>query len=273
MLREKIAGVLTGLGFNEIMNNSITNSAFLDEEETGVAVKMMNNLSAELDVLRTSMLETGLLTVLHNLNRRNNNLKLFEFGKTYATTGIGRYQETEHLALFVTGLSREQDWRHKKEDADIFLLKGMVQSLFTQLGISDLEYSPVSHHKYQQQIVVKHGDTIVATIGKISRGMLNKFDVRQDVYHADILWAASISIANELSLSYKEIPKFPSVQRDLAFVVDRSLEYARVETAATLAGVKRLRSVKLFDVFESEKLGHEKNQWPSVLPSWMRKKH
>jgi phenylalanyl-tRNA synthetase beta chain len=134
----------------------------------------------------------------------------------------------------------------------------MVQSLFTQLGIGDLEFSAASHHKYQEQMVVKHGDSILATIGKISRDMLNKFDVRQDVYHADILWAASIAIANEMSLSYREIPKFPSVQRDLAFVVDRSLVYARVETAAMLAGVKRLRSVKLFDVFESEKLGHEK---------------
>ena len=258
VLREKIAGVLTGLGFNEIMNNSITNSAFLDEEETGVAVKMMNNLSAELDVLRTSMLETGLLTVLHNLNRRNNTLKLFEFGKTYATTGVGRYQETEHLALFVSGNSREQDWRHKKEDTDIFLLKGMVQSIFTQLGIRDLEYTPAKHHKYQEQLVVKHGSTVIATIGRVSRGMLNRFDIRQDVYHADILWASCMAIAGSLSLSYREIPRFPSVQRDLAFVVDRSLVYARVEAATALAGVKKLRSVRLFDVFESEKLGHEK---------------
>ena len=170
VLREKIAGVLTGLGFNEIMNNSITNSAFLDEEESGVAVKMMNNLSAELDVLRTSMLETGLLTVVHNLNRRNQHLRLFEFGKTYATSGVGRYQETEHLALFVTGLSREQDWRHKKEEADIFLLKGMVQSLFVQLGIGNLEYVAAKHHKYQEQILVKHGDHVLATIWKGQQG-------------------------------------------------------------------------------------------------------
>ena len=258
VLREKIAGVLTGLGFNEIMNNSITNSAVLDEEETNVAVKMMNNLSAELDVLRTSMLETGLLTVLHNLNRKNNTLKLFEFGKTYTTSGIGRYQETEHLAMFMTGNGREQDWRHKKEEADIFLLKGMVQSLFTQLGIRDPEFSAAKHHKFQEQIQVKNGDTIIASIGKVSRGMLNKFDIRQDVYYADILWSACIDIANSVSLSYREIPRFPAVQRDLAFVVDRSLAYGRVETAASKAGVKKLRSLKLFDVFESEKLGHEK---------------
>ncbi len=258
VLREKIAGVLTGLGFNEIMNNSITNSAFLDEEEKGVAVKMMNNLSAELDVLRTSMLETGLLTVLHNLNRKNNTLKLFEFGKTYTTTGTGKYQETEHLALFVTGNAREQDWRHKKEEADIFLVKGMVQSLFTQLGIRDAEFTAAVHHKFQELIHVKNGDTIIATIGKVSKGMLNTFDIRQDVYYADILWSASIAIANGLSLSYKEIPRFPAVQRDLAFVVDRTLSYGRVESAATLAGVKKLRNLRLFDVFESEKLGQEK---------------
>jgi phenylalanyl-tRNA synthetase beta chain len=258
VLREKIAGVLTGLGFNEIMNNSITNSAFLDEEEKGVAVKMMNNLSAELDVLRTSMLETGLLTVLHNLNRKNNSLKLFEFGKTYTTTGTGKYQETEHLALFVTGNAREQDWRHKKEEADIFLVKGVVQSLLTQLGIRDAEFMSAGHHKFQELIQVKNGDTIIATIGKVSKGMLNTFDIRQDVFYADILWSACIAISNGLSLSYKEIPRFPAVQRDLAFVVDRTLPYGRVETAATLAGVKKLRNLRLFDVFESEKLGQEK---------------
>lgn len=258
VLREKIAGVLTGLGFNEIMNNSITNSAFLDEEESGVAVKMMNNLSAELDILRTSMLETGLLTVVHNLNRRNNNLRLFEFGKTYTTTGIGRYQEKEHLALFMTGQSREQDWRHKKEDTDIYLLKAMVQSLFTQLGLRDLEYTAVSHHKFQEQIAVKHGDTVIATIGKISKALMTRFDIRQDVYQADILWTSCISLASGITLSYKEIARFPAVQRDLAFVVDRNLVYAKIESAAAMAGIKKLRSVKLFDVFESEKLGQGK---------------
>ena len=258
VLREKIAGVLTGLGFNEIMNNSITNSAFLDEEEKAVAVKMMNNLSAELDTLRTSMLETGLLTVLHNLNRRNNTLKLFEFGKTYNTSGLGKYQETEHLALFVTGNSREQDWRHKKEDADLFVLKGMVQSLFTQLGIREPEFKTAKHHKFQEYLEVKNADTLVATIGKLSKGLLNRFDVKQDVYYADILWTPCIAIAESLSLSYREIPKFPAVQRDLAFVVNKSMVYEKVEEASVLAGVKKLKSVRLFDVFESEKLGKDK---------------
>ncbi len=255
VFREKIAGVLTGLGFNEIMNNSITNSAFLDEEETGVAVKMMNNLSAELDVLRTSMLETGLLTIVHNLNRKNNGLKLFEFGKTYTTTGIGKYQETEHLALFVSGNSREQDWRHKKEDADLYMLKGMVQSLLIQLGIKDVEYTAVHHHKFQEHLMLKKDDTIIATIGTVSKSMLNRFDVKQDVYYADILWASCITIAQRISLSYREIPRFPAVQRDLAFVVDRSLVYGKVESATMLAGVKKLKNIRLFDVFQSEKLG------------------
>ncbi len=255
VFREKIAGVLTGLGFNEIMNNSITNSAFLDEEETGVAVKMMNNLSAELDVLRTSMLETGLLTIVHNLNRKNNGLKLFEFGKTYTTTGIGKYQETEHLALFVSGNSREQDWRHKKEDADLYMLKGMVQSLLIQLGIKDVEYTPVHHHKFQEHLMLKKDDTIIATIGTVGKSMLKRFDVKQDVYYADILWASCITIAQRISLSYREIPRFPAVQRDLAFVVDRSLVYGKVESATMLAGVKKLKNIRLFDVFQSEKLG------------------
>jgi phenylalanyl-tRNA synthetase beta chain len=113
--KERISSILAGMGFNEIMNNSITNSAYSTEDELGMAVKMMNNLSADLDVLRMSMLETGLNTVLHNLNRKNNNLKLFEFGKTYKKSGVGKYEERQHLALFVSGKAGKRTGMSKKK--------------------------------------------------------------------------------------------------------------------------------------------------------------
>jgi phenylalanyl-tRNA synthetase beta chain len=255
VLREKISNVLAGMGFFEIMNNSITNSAFLTEEERGTAVKMMNNLSAELDSLRVSMLETGLQTVLHNLNRKNNNLRLFEFGKTYSTSGVGHYTEVEHLALFVTGRTREDNWHVKKENSDIYYLKGVVQALLTQLGITGSVVETLSHSRLDEHLQISSGDMVIANIGKVNNNLMSRFDIKQEVYVADILWENCIKLVERTKLSYQEIPRFPAVQRDLAFVVDRHLIYSKVEEAVKMTRIPRLKQINLFDVFESEKLG------------------
>jgi phenylalanyl-tRNA synthetase beta chain len=254
-LKEKISNVLAGMGFFEIMNNSITNSAFLTEEESVTAVKMMNNLSAELDSMRVSMLETGLQTVLHNLNRKNNNLRLFEFGKTYSTSGAGNYNEVEHLALFISGRTREENWHIKKENADIYYLKGVVQALLTQLGILDLTFEPGENTRLEEHLQIRSGNTLIASIGRVSSALISRFDIKQEVYVADILWENCTKLAEKIRLSYKEIPRFPAVQRDLAFVVDRHLIYSKVEETVKLTRIPRLKQINLFDVFESEKLG------------------
>jgi phenylalanyl-tRNA synthetase beta chain len=254
-LKEKISNVLAGMGFFEIMNNSITNSAFLTEEESATAVKMMNNLSAELDSMRVSMLETGLQTVLHNLNRKNNNLRLFEFGKTYSTSGAGNYNEVEHLALFISGRTREENWHIKKENADIYYLKGVVQALLTQLGILDLTFEPGENTRLEEHLQIRSGKTVIASIGRVSSALISRFDIKQEVYVADILWENCTKLAEKIRLSYKEIPRFPAVQRDLAFVVDRHLVYSKVEETVKLTRIPRLKQINLFDVFESEKLG------------------
>ncbi|HEX5669516.1 MAG TPA: phenylalanine--tRNA ligase subunit beta [Chitinophagaceae bacterium] len=254
-LKEKISNVLAGMGFFEIMNNSITNSAFLTEEESATAVKMMNNLSAELDSLRVSMLETGLQTVLHNLNRKNNNLRLFEFGKTYSTSGPGNYNEVEHLALFVSGRTRDENWHNKKETADIYYLKGVVQALLTQLGIMDTVFETAENNRLEEHLQVRSGNTVIANIGRVNGALISRFDIKQEVYVADVLWENCTKLAEKTRLSYKEIPRFPAVQRDLAFVVDRHLIYSKVEETVKLTRIPRLKQINLFDVFESEKLG------------------
>lgn len=255
VLREKISGMLVGMGFCEIMNNSITNSAYLTEDEERHAVKMMNNLSAELDSLRVSMLETGLQTVVHNLNRRNLDLRLFEFGKTYAFHGKGQYEEHEHLALFVTGKTRDDGWQAKKEPSDVYFMKGIAGALLQQLGLPACSFVPAPHSRLEEHLEVRVDGQLLGHVGKVSRNLAARFDVKQDVYVADLLWEPMIEKLSGQSLRYTEIPKFPAVQRDLAFVVDRGLPYARVQEAVGRAGVKRLKQTRLFDVFESEKLG------------------
>jgi phenylalanyl-tRNA synthetase beta chain len=255
VLKEKISNVLTGMGFFEIMNNSITNSAFLTEEESATAVKMMNNLSAELDSMRVSMLETGLQTVLHNLNRKNNDLRLFEFGKTYSTSGVGKYNEVEHLALFLSGRTREENWHNKKESADIYHLKGIVSAVTTQLGITELAFETGEHSRLDEYLLIRSANTVIANIGKVNVALMSRFDIKQDVYVADILWENCIGLVEKNKLAYREIPRFPSVQRDLAFVVDRQLVYTKVEETIKKVRIPRLKQTSLFDVFESEKLG------------------
>ncbi len=255
VMKEKISNVLAGMGYFEIMNNSITNSAFLTEEELPTAVRMMNNLSAELDSLRVSMLETGLQTVLHNLNRKNTNLRLFEFGKTYSTAGQGRYNEVEHLAIFLTGKTREENWHNQKEPSDIYHLKGLITAVLSQLGITGHEYHSVLNPRMEEHLEVRSGDTVIANIGKVNAALASRFDIKQDVYVADLLWENCIRLAASAKLAYREIPRFPAVQRDLAFVVDRQLAYSTVEKILGQTRISKLRQTRLFDVFESEKLG------------------
>ena len=134
--KEKTANYLVGLGFYEIMTNSITNSAYFSDDELKHAVRMLNNLSAELNILRPSMLETGLEAIAHNLNRKSNDLRLFEFGKTYKTTGPGKYDEPEHLCLYLTGKNLEDGWRTKSPSSDFYVLKGIVSKVLQQLGVT-----------------------------------------------------------------------------------------------------------------------------------------
>lgn len=253
--KERISGILVGLGFNEIMNNSITNSAWLTEDEQKMAVKMMNNLSEELDVLRVSMLETGLNTVLHNLNRKNNNLRLFEFGKTYTSSGTGNYDEQQHLALFMTGRSREENWHVKKELTDIYYLKGIGETLLKQLGLSEVTYREEPHAKLDEYMLILHGEVILASVGKVKHKIADQFSIRQDVYMADLQWDNCLALAASKKLAYREISKYPAVQRDLAFVVDSILAFKKVEDTVRTVNIPRLTNMKLFDVFESEKLG------------------
>lgn len=258
VLKEKISVVLTGLGFNEIMNNSITNSAYLAESEKATAVKMMNNLSVELDVLRTSMLEPGLLTILHNINRRNNSLNLFEFGKTYSQSSQGKYNEEEHLALFVTGRKREENWHIQKELVDIYFIKGLVNNLLQQIGLGQHTVQKSEHPKLEQMLTIQIGNTTIATIGKVKKEFSARFDIKQDVYYADLLWERCMQLVENKSLAYQELPKYPSVQRDLAFVIDNNLPYSDIELNIKSIKLSKLRQIKLFDVFESDKLGKGK---------------
>ena len=260
-VREKAANYLAANGFNEIFTNSITNSKYFTPEVLERTVKMINSLSADLDVMRPSMLETGLESVSHNLNRRNDNLLFFEFGNTYAVQEQGKYEETAHLSLYLTGQKRTESWMNKAEAVDFFFLKGYVQNLFRQLGISGLQWAEGEIDGVQNgwQISVKNKP--VVNLGAVSAQKLKQFDIKQAVWFADINWNIVLGLLQKSDNFYKEIPKFPAVRRDLALVLDKQVKFAAVEAAAKTVKSALLQDLNLFDVFESEKLGANKKSY------------
>lgn len=264
-LKEKVSNYLAGLGFNEILTNSITNAAYFSEAEQQQMVKMMNNLSADLNILRNSLFETSLECVAYNLNHKNLSLKFFEFGKSYSTSGPGQYNEEEKLSIVITGHKYENNWKEKEVASDIYYLKGIVTSVLNLLGIKpdSIEIMPVP--KLDNHFVFKLNQTggpaggrIVAGAGQASMKALRKFDIKQPVFFAELNWAILSELSSKQKTVIKEIPKYPSVQRDIAMIVDKQLHYEKIEKTVRQMNLEKLQGINIFDIFESEKLGKDK---------------
>ncbi len=255
VFREKTANMLTGIGFYEIFTNSITNSAYFDEAGLKHAVKMINNLSADLDMLRPDMLPTGMEVVAHNINRKNTNLRLFEFGKTYHKEDGTVYAEGKHLSLYLTGEVKETSWNYKAQKADYYFLKSVCEKIFAASGIENVSYEPTVHDDFETAAEIKIKTRVIGKLGIISEKKNKVFGIKQPVLFADIYWDEMFDAAKTTRFAYTEISKFPSVHRDLALVVDKNISYAQVQKTAAALNIVQLQSNRLFDVFESEKLG------------------
>jgi phenylalanyl-tRNA synthetase beta chain len=255
-LKEKTASLLTGMGFSEILTNSITNSKYASEEELQQTVKLLNNLSTELDVMRPSMLYTGLEVLQFNSNRKATDLRLFEWGKTYRTAGAGQYSEQAHLCLYVTGQRSAQGWKEKSPEADLFYLKGVVQALLKAAGITTGRFETGTQDpSFQSALVVKIKAENAIVLGHVAPETCKAFDLKQPVYAADFLWDVVVREATAEKITYREIPKYPAVERDLAVVVPEQTPYEAVENGVQNLRLGKLEQVRLFDVFQSEKLG------------------
>jgi len=254
-LKSKIATYLVGQGFSEIVTNSITNSKYYSETTLEKTVKLINNLSADLDVLRPSMLETGLECIEYNSNRKNASLKLFEFGKTYHTNGVGSYEEKEHLSLYLTGELQEGTWNSKTKALDFYFAKGISQALMNLCGLEKLK---VSKEDDNNTLQISFAKQHIASINSVSPISLKQFNIKNDVFFIDIDFLALQKQVNNQKILYKEVSKFPAVQRDLALLVDKSTTFQSLESAVKKANITKLNSIRLFDVFESEKIGIDK---------------
>lgn len=285
LIKDKVASFLTGAGHNEILTNSITNSAYYTEEEMRTVVKMKNSLSTALNIMRPNMLETGLETVVRNLNRKTENLKLFEFGRTYILNQKGNFDEPEHLCIYLTGQQQTQSWKQPAIHYDFFALKGLADQALSLLGITALRYEELEDTNFQYGLEIRSGQTLLGKAGAVHQQLLNRFGIKQPVFFADLDWDQLLKLALRNKTQFKPLSRFPAVQRDIAMIVPRELPYKSVEAAIQKLNLKKLQSLQLFDVFISEKLGADKKSFAinfifldeektltdNEIDGWMRK--
>lgn len=253
--KEKTANYLAGLGFNEIITNSITNNAFYTEDELKQSVPMLNSLSADLNMMRPSMLETGLQVVAHNLNRKNLQLKLFEFGKTYHQYKTGQYQENEYLSLYISGNTAADSWKQKGTASDLYYAKGVAQQVLQLLGLKDTITKEAAINKLEQAVEISSNKTVVAVIGLVTKPSLQQFDIKQTTWFINFNWTTILQQVQKQTIKYTELPKQLPVYRDLSMLVSTTTRYEAIEQSVQKIKLGKLQQVQLFDVFESEKLG------------------
>ncbi len=257
-VKQKTTYYLVGLGFHEIFTNSITNAAYYEEAELAGAVRLLNNLSANHNVMRPSMLETGLEAIAHNINYRNTNLRFFEFGKTYHQQEALQYEEREQLCLYLTGKTDIDTWRQQGKPIDHFYVKGVVSRLLQLAGIEKAVWEMSTVSKLQDSVVVKSKNQPLISFGKVDNATLKRFDIRQPVYFVSVDWRLLLDQVNNKVLKVKELPNQLPVYRDLALVVSKDTAYQQFEQVVKKLKIDKLKEVKLFDLFESEKLGNNK---------------
>jgi phenylalanyl-tRNA synthetase beta chain len=267
-LQSLISEQLVGCGFNEILNNSLTKAAYYEELESFPAknlVMLMNPLSNDLNCMRQTLLFGGLESITHNANRKNADLKFFEFGNCYYFNEekknpekvLAAYNEDYHLGLWVSGKNVANSWAHADEQSSVYELKAYVENVFLRLGIDmrNLVVGNLTDDLFSAALSVNtKGGKRLAVFGVITKKQLKAFDIDNEVYYADLNWNELMKAIKSVKVSYKEICKFPAVKRDLALLLDKQVQFAEIEKIAFESERKLLKEVSLFDVYEGKNL-------------------
>lgn len=260
----KLTDVLTGIGFSEIQNLSIVKPAdnqwFGNEENT---ISLLNPLSDELSQMRKSLLFSSLNSVLYNINRRNKNLRFFEFGRTYTKSNIDdvfKYKEHKTLSISITGNIAEESWAVKNQKIAFQHLNQVVSEVLKLMKIKKYEVTDAANDIFQFGLQYIVNQKTLVSFGLLNEKIRKHADIKQEVYYAEFDW--DLLIKNYSSaFKYSEISKYPSVRRDLSLVIDKKIIYAEIEKLAYSNEKKLLKSVNLFDVYEGDKLESGKKSY------------
>ena len=265
---------LTANGYTEIMSNSLTKGAYYEGSKTYPierCVKILNPLSQDLNVMRQTLLFNALEAVELNVNRRNANLKMYEVGNCYAYSEekaseenvLAKYEESYRIGITVTGLATQLAWNAKAEASSFFTLRAAVERLLKRFGIDiyALQSESIDDDLYADAIVFKQGPKELLRMGVVSPIVRKKFDIKQEVYFAEVDFDQLIKMTKKSKVQFKELSKFPEVKRDLALLVDKSVSFSTLRSIAFGAEKKLLKSVSLFDVYEGDKLPEGKKSY------------
>jgi phenylalanyl-tRNA synthetase beta chain len=263
LVENVVANHLTSLGFNETMANSLTKEEYISLSKnlkTEFNVSMLNPLSNDLKVLRQSLLFSGLESISYNLNRKNNSLKLYEFGKTYHKYEHG-YQEDKHLTIFISGARTKDTWTSPSQNSDFFYLKGIIISILERIGVSNLKTIPIKSDVFSEGIVFSLGKKKLVEFGVVTKQIRKEFGIKQEVLFADFDWSTILSISGNKKIKVSNLTKFPSVKRDLALLLDEKVTFKELYDLAFQSERNLLKNVDLFDVYQGDKLPEGKKSY------------
>ena len=257
-----IANQLNSLGFYEMMANSLTTPDYVklsDDLKEEFNVMMLNPLSNDLSAMRQSLLFSGLEAVSYNINRRNADLKLFEFGKSYHKMPSG-YDENKHLTLFVSGNRQNEMWTNSQKPSDFFLFKGYVETIFSRLSLQKTKTLPAVSDVFGEGIAFAIGNDVLVEMGTIKKSILKHFDIKQTVYYADFNWNLILKLISN-KIKFQDIPKYPEVRRDLSLLLDRNVTFDSLYAVASQTEKSLLKEISLFDVYEGKNLPEGKKSY------------
>ena len=267
-LANLVSEQLVGEGFNEILNNSLTKGSYYEGHNAYPAencVKIVNPLSTDLNVMRQTLLFGGLESIQHNVNRKRQNLRFFEFGNVYTFSPdkqndndpMQAYKEQYHCSLLVTGKRVEGSWAHQNEDSTFYELSAYVENILRRIGVKPgmLVRKKSENDIFSAGMTIENrGGKKLIEMGIITKKLQKQFGLDNPVYYAELNWTALMKVIKKNEVLYTEVPKFPAVSRDLALLVDNSVEFAQIEQIARQTEKKLLKKVELFDVYEGDKL-------------------
>ena len=261
-IQQKLSVLLAANGFNEIITNSLTNPQYVEKSdflESSEDVTILNKLSEELGVMRQSMVFSGLESIRHNVNRKQKNLKFFEFGKTYKKAD-NDYLQQDHLVLFMSGNQSDESWKVASSELQFHDLSSEVQKVLSSFNTAQIDSEPTESKLYEYGLDYKENGKILASVGKVKPSVQRLADVSQSVFYADINWSLLIK-NSERKLLYKPVPKFPEVRRDLSLVIDKSVSFDSIKSIAWQENRKLIKRINVFSIYEGENIGENKKSY------------
>jgi phenylalanyl-tRNA synthetase beta chain len=256
-IEKTIAQSLTPLGFNEIMNNSLTNNQLNLFNRKDVVI--LNSISNDVSKLRTSLLESSLRTLKYNINRKNENLKYFEFGKIYESINDS-YNENRRLSITYSGKILSKSWRNEFINAEFYSLKNIIINIFSKLSI-EFNEKPIELNGFEKTLGLFIKDKKLAIIGLVDKNTCGQFDIKQEVFYASIDIDLVHKYLNTNFQKYKPLSKFQPVEKDMSFIIDKNIEYSQIKDLLMKSQIKNLINMNLFDVYEGDKIGNNKKSY------------